>query len=148
MTIGGATIATATVASSTLPSNPKVGEQGAKLASLKITNNASADDVKVSRVTLRYAGAVGRSNLTNFKVKYAGNVVGMGDTINTKDLLVLNFSPSFLIERGQNRIFELFGDVSPSVRSGRTSGRTRSGGAGRWASSSGPGCGCWGWPSR
>lgn len=118
MTVGGATIATATVTSSTLPANPKVGEQGAKLASFKITNNASADDVKVSRVTLRYAGAVSRSNLTNFKVKYAGNVVGMGDAINSKDLVVLNFSPAFLIERGQNRIFELFGDVSPSVRSG------------------------------
>ncbi|KKU90648.1 MAG: Hemagglutinin family protein [Microgenomates group bacterium GW2011_GWA1_48_10] len=117
-TMGGSDIGTATIASSTLPANPKVGEVGAKLASFKITNNASADDLLVTKVTLRYAGAVSRANLSNFTVKYAGNTVGTGLAINSKDLAVLVFNPPFLIERGQNRIFEMFGDVSPSVRSG------------------------------
>lgn len=107
-----------TITTSTIPSNPKVGELQAKLVTFKLENTSSTDDLMVNRVTLRYSGAVSRSYLSNFNLKYAGNVVATGAPVNSKDLLVLTFSPEFKLERGQSRIFELFGDVSAGTRAG------------------------------
>lgn len=117
-TLTSAGVGGVTISSSTDPTNPKVGEKGAKVATFKIENTSSTDDLRIESVTLRYAGAVSRANLTNFVMKHAGNTVGSGGAINAKDLLTLKFSPSFLLERGQNKIFEVFADISPSVRAG------------------------------
>ena len=58
----------------------------------------------VKMVRLRYAGAVSRSNLSNFMVEYSGSKVGSGSSISANDLLTLTFDPAFKLERGQNRM--------------------------------------------
>lgn len=107
-----------TIATSTVPSNPKVGEQKAKIATIKITNGSSTDDLRLKSLTLRYSGSVGRSNLSNFNLEYAGSVVAKGTSINAKDLMTLTFEPAFLLERGQNRTFDFFTDIAAGVRAG------------------------------
>ncbi len=99
--------------------NPSIGEQGAKLLELQLTAS-STEDVMVYRISLTEGGSISNSQLTNFVLKQSGNTVATAATIGAKDLATLNFTTPFLLEKGQNRIFELFGDVSGSTRSDDT----------------------------
>jgi len=118
-TLTSAGVPGVTVSSSTLPANPKVGEQKARVATIKIENTSSTDDVTLKMLRLRYAGAVSRSNLSNFVLEQAGVKVGSGGPISSNDLLTINFDGNgFLLERGQNRIFDLYADIAPGTRSG------------------------------
>lgn len=119
MSIAGQAVGGITATSGAAPTNPKVGQAAALLAEFKLTAS-STEDVNVMRVSLTEGGSINNSNLTNFTLKQGGNTIATASAIGAKDLVVFNFTTPFLLEKGQERTFSVYGDISGSTRSDDT----------------------------
>lgn len=109
--IAGASAGSITLDKTGSPSNPRVGDTGAKVSEFKLSAG-SAEDVWVSQVTLTQGGTVSNSALSNFMLKQNGVTVATAASIASNDRLDLVFSPTYKIEKGNNRTFELYGDIA------------------------------------
>jgi hypothetical protein len=113
MNIGGATVGDITVAKvGSQPSNPTVGEAGAKLTEFKITAG-TVEDIEVRRIVLTDTGSITNSYLTNLVMKQVGNVVASTAGVTGRDMFVFTFDSPFKVLKGQNRSFSVYGDISP-----------------------------------
>ena len=119
MTISGASLGTITATSGAAPTNPKVGQQMAKLAEFKLAAGATEDEM-IQRIALTQGGSISRANLTNFVLKVSGNTVATAASIGDRDLVSFEFSSPYLLEKGQERTFEVWGDITGSARSNDT----------------------------
>jgi len=116
MNIGGATVGSITVAKvGSQPSNPTVGEAGAKLTEFKITGGTT-EDIEVRRIVLTDTGSVTNSYLTNLVMKQAGNTIASTAGVSGRDMFVFEFDSPFKVLKGQNRSFSVYGDVSPLAK--------------------------------
>lgn len=100
-------------------SNPKAGETGAKIASFKLTAG-SAEDLKVTGITLYNSGNVQSDKLSNFVLKQAGTTVATAAAMSSSSQIMLNFTSPFTLEKGASRTFELYGDISATARANDT----------------------------
>lgn len=119
MTISGATAGTITVESGAAPANPRAGQTGALLGEFRLTAG-SAEDVTVSRLALTQGGTISNANLSNFVLKQGGNVIAKASAVSGRDLIVFAFDAPFALEKGQNRTFEVWGDIAAGARSNDT----------------------------
>lgn len=115
MTIGGATVGTITATSGAAPSNPKVGQTGALLAEFKLTASAT-EDMEVSRIALTEGGSIANANVVNLVLKQGGNTLATAASIGAKDLATFELTSAFLLEKGQERTFQIYGDVAGATR--------------------------------
>jgi hypothetical protein len=116
MNIGGASVGTVTVAKvGSQPSNPTVGEVGAKITEFKVTAG-TVEDVEVRRIVLTDTGSITNGYLTNLVMKQAGNVVATTAGVTGRDMFVFELDSPFKVLKGQNRSFEVFGDISPLAK--------------------------------
>jgi hypothetical protein len=90
--------------------NPKAGEMGAKIASFKLTAG-SAEDLKVTGVTLYNSGNVQSDKLSNFMLKQAGTTVASAAAMSSSSNIMLNFNAPFMLDKGASRTFELYADI-------------------------------------
>lgn len=100
-------------------SNPKAGETGAKIASFKVTAG-SAEDLKVTGITLYNSGNVQSDKLSNFVLKQAGTTVATAAAMSSNSQIMLSFTSPFLLEKGASRTFELYADISATARANDT----------------------------
>lgn len=119
MSIAGQQVGGITATSGAAPTNPKVGQKEALLAEFKLTAS-STEDVSVMRVALTEGGSIANGNLTNFTLKQGGNTIATASAVGAKDLVVFNFTAPFLLEKGQERTFSIYGDISGTTRSDDT----------------------------
>lgn len=119
MSIGGQAVGSITATSGAAPSNPKVGQTSAKLAEFKLTAG-STEDIMIYRVSLTEGGSIANSNLTNFVLKTGGATVATASAVGAKDLITFNFTSPYLLEKGQERTFMVYGDIAGSTRSSDT----------------------------
>lgn len=119
MTVANQAVGTITVDDGAAPSNPNVGQQGALLGEFTLAAG-STEDLEVRRWALTEGGSVANSNLTNFQLKYADQVVATAASVGDRDLVSLEFSSPFLIEKGQTKTFRLYGDIGGTARSSET----------------------------
>lgn len=119
MGIAGQLVGGIDATTTTAPVNPKVGQSGAKLTEFKLTAS-STEDVMIQRVALTEAGSISNDKLTNFVLKQGGNTIATAASIGGKDLIVFTFTTPFKIEKGQERTFEVFGDVAGTARTSDT----------------------------
>jgi peptidoglycan hydrolase-like protein with peptidoglycan-binding domain len=119
MTIAGQVVGGIVIDDGAAPTNPKIGQLAAKVAEFTL-QASSTEDVLVKRISLTEGGTITNSYLTNFALKSAGNTIATAASIGAKDLLTLTFTTPFLLEKGQQRTFELFADVSGNSRSADT----------------------------
>ncbi|MCK9578797.1 hypothetical protein M0R01_04940, partial [bacterium] len=117
MVIGSQNIGTATVAVGTTPNAPAVGQLAAEVASFKVTNDSSNNDITFDQLVLTFTGSIARSGLTNFKLYQAGETVVLATAsgIASNDTLTLTLTTPFTILKGQNRSFSLKADVAGRV---------------------------------
>lgn len=109
MTLSSVSAGTLTVEKNGSLSNPRVGDMGVKVAEFKLS--AGTEDAWVNQVTLTQGGNIANSAITNFMLKQGGTTVATASSIDSKGRLNLVFAPAFRIERGNNRVFELYADV-------------------------------------
>ena len=88
--------------------NPNVGAKGAQLTEFKLTSVTEGASVK--RLTMLQGGTVKASDITNVKLKtgtmeWAGSVTSTG-------YLVFDLGTGFLIPKGEESLFKVYGDVS------------------------------------
>lgn len=90
--------------------NPKVGQQNAQLSEFKITANTEAAFIR--RVQLLNGGSVAATGIANVRLEV--NNVKVADGVMTGDnYAVFDFgAPGFKIEKGDNKIFKLFGNIA------------------------------------
>lgn len=119
MSIAGQIVGGLVVDDGAAPTNPKIGEVGARIANLSLTAS-STEDVYIHRLALTEGGSIANSNLNNFQLKYAGSVVASAASVGAKDLVTLNFATPFLLEKGQQKTFELYADIGGGTRSSDT----------------------------
>ena len=119
MTVANQAVGTITVDDAAAPSNPNVGAPEVALAEIKLTAG-STEDLLVSRLALTQGGTVAKANLTNFKLKFSDQLVATAAAIGDRDLVSLEFATPYLIEKGQEKTFKLYGDVGGSARKDET----------------------------
>ncbi len=107
--IAGATAGTLAIMKNGSLTAARVGDKGAKVAEFQIS--ATSEDAYVSQVTLTQGGNISDSALSNFQLKQSGTLVASASAIAANDRLDLVFSPAFFVERGNNRVFELYADL-------------------------------------
>jgi hypothetical protein len=115
-TIGAQAVSDVALAPATVPSNPKVGTQGAEIANFKITGGVN--DAVINSIILTQVGSINSEDLKNFVLKQAGNTVATAAGISAGDKIVLVFSTPFSLLSGANKTFTLYADVMG--RPGRT----------------------------
>jgi hypothetical protein len=92
----------------------------AKVSEFKLA--AATEDIAVNRIALYQAGSISRGNLTNFKLRAQGTATDLSTVaaISTKDLVSFELTTPYVITQGNDRIFEVFADVSGTARAGDT----------------------------
>lgn len=115
MNIANVDVGTVTIAKTGTITNPKVGQQGARVASFTL-NASSSEDMVVKRITLLQAGAVTSSYLSNLQLKQAGNTLATIASLDSKDKA--NFEVNFALAKGDTRTFEVYADISGAARTG------------------------------
>lgn len=113
--IAGQSVGTITADDQTAPANPKIGQKKAPLLEFQLSAG-STEDVLIHRLSLTEGGTISNSALSNFVLEQAGNVVATANAIGEKDLVVLNFTSPFKLEKGQNRNFILYADIAGNAR--------------------------------
>lgn len=108
-TVSGTAAGTITLTKTGSVTNPRVGDREIKVS--EVTLAAATEDAWVNTLTFTQGGNIANSALMNFKLKQAGVTVATGSAVGTNSRLALAFTTPFKIERGNNRIFELFADV-------------------------------------
>lgn len=99
-------------------SNPSVGQSNAEVFRFKLTT--ANEDMKVSRISVFYAGALSKSNVSNFVLKdlLSGNTLATAASINSKDMIVFGLATPYEIKKGDNRQFSVYADIAAGARSG------------------------------
>jgi hypothetical protein len=118
-TIGGQAVGGLDPTSGAAPTNPRIGQVGAILQEFKLTAS-STEDVELKQISLIEGGTIANGNLSNFVLKQGDKVLATVSEINSKDLVTFVLDTPFLIEKGQQKTFRLYGDVSGAARSGDT----------------------------
>jgi len=119
MVIGGATVGGFAINDGAAPSNPNIGAVEAKLLTFTITASSS-EDIEVQKVAFTQGGTVNNDYITNFKLKYSDQVLATAVKIGAKQIVTLDFTTPFKIEKGQVKTFDLYGDVGGAARSADT----------------------------
>ncbi len=99
-------------------SDPAAGQSNAEVFRFKLTT--ANEDMNLERISVFYAGAVSKSNLSNFTLKdlLTGNTVATAASVNAEDLIVFNFSTPYELLKGDSRQFQMYTDISGDARSG------------------------------
>ncbi|HCM45853.1 MAG TPA: hypothetical protein DIS54_03460 [Candidatus Veblenbacteria bacterium] len=108
--IAGSAAGTLTIQRNGSVSNPRIGDKGVKLSEFQVSATGT-EDIWVKQVTLTQGGNMTNSAMSNFMLKQSGTLVASASSIASNDRLDLVFNPTFKIEKGNNRVFELYGDV-------------------------------------
>jgi len=119
MVVAGATVGTVTAAKSGSPGNPTVGEQNALLTEFKLTVN-STEDMQVRRIVLTNGGSISSANLNNLVLKQAGNTLATVAGHTGRDLFVLELAQPFTILKGQEKVFQVYGNIGPLSKKDET----------------------------
>jgi len=119
MALTNVTAGTVTIDKTGSVDNPKVGEEDAKLSEFKL-EAGSTEDILIERIALYQGGSVSRSEITNLELKVGGEVVATAEGINDQDQAVFVFDTPYEIEKGNSRIFEVYGDIGAGVKPGET----------------------------
>lgn len=119
ITWGSSQVGTVTATSSGSVANPSIGKLGALLAEFKLTAG-SAEDIKINQLALTEAGTITNSYLSNFILKQSGTEVAKASAVGSKDLVTFVFATPYTLEKGQERVFQVYGDISGQARSGDT----------------------------
>ena len=119
MAITSVSAGSVTIEKSGSVDNPKVGQEDAKLSEFKLTAG-STEDIQVERIALYQGGSVSRSEITNLELKVGGETVATTDGINGNDQAVFVFDTPYEIEKGNSRIFEVYGDVGSGTKPNET----------------------------
>lgn len=118
-TMSSSTVGSVSISKSGTLSNPKAGQLQAKVGEFQLAAG-SAEDIRLSRVSLFYAGSASRSNLTNLTLKQAGLTLATVASISDKDLVVFALSSPMFIEKGNTRTFQVYADISGATRAADT----------------------------
>jgi len=100
-------------------SNPKLGEQNAKVAEFNLTAG-SVEDLSVEGLTLYQLGNISNANLTNFTLKQAGNTIATAAGVNSNNNIVFTFNSAYNLDKGTTKTFEVFANIGSSARAGDT----------------------------
>ena len=119
MALTNVTAGTVTIDKTGSVDHPKVGEQNAKLSEFKL-EAGSTEDILIERIALYQGGSVSRSEITNLELKVGGEVVATAEGINDQDQVVFVFDTPYEIEKGNSRIFEVYGDIGAGVKPGES----------------------------
>ncbi len=98
------------------PSNPKVGQQAAELASFKV-QAGSSEDVILRRIIVTNAGSAQLANLANLKITDAGTIIAQNPIISGTTATFVLAVP-YTLGKGIQRTLSLVGDVLAANRAG------------------------------
>ncbi|MFH2063508.1 MAG: hypothetical protein ABIJ46_05170, partial [bacterium] len=80
----------------------------------------TGEDVKLERVTLFQGGAVSTANITNLKLKMGSTTVATASGYDSNDRVTFAFGTPYLLEKGANRTFDVYADISAGARTDET----------------------------
>ncbi|MDD3285479.1 MAG: hypothetical protein PHG95_02490 [Patescibacteria group bacterium] len=108
-----------TIAKTGSLTNPKLGEQDAKVAEFNLTAG-SVEDLSVEGLTLYQLGNISNANLTNFTLKQAGSTIATAASVNSNNNIVFTFNSAYNLDKGTTKTFEVYANIGSSARAGDT----------------------------
>lgn len=117
ITIGGQMGGVATTTKVGALSSTTVGAQNVQVSEFRL-DISSAEDVEVMSIAMTEGGSITDTHLSNFVLKQDDVTVATASGIAGKDLATFTLNSPFLIEKGQQKIFKVYADISGSARSG------------------------------
>jgi hypothetical protein len=112
-TLAGATAGIIDIEKAGSTSDVTTGTTGAKLSEFRLS--ATTEDAWLQRIALYQGGTAVNATITNLQLKQGGTVVASATGIDTKGYAVFTLTAPFKIEAGNNRLFEVYGDVTSRV---------------------------------
>jgi hypothetical protein len=119
MSIGTSAVGTITATSGASPTNPYVGQAAALLGEFKLAAG-STEDVNISRVAVTQGGTISDAYLTNLVLKVSGTQVATASGVGAKDLITFSFDTPYKLEKGQQRTFQVYGDIGGGSKTSDT----------------------------
>lgn len=116
-TIGGASAGVATTTRVGSLSSTTVGASNVQVSEFRL-DVSGAEDVEVSSIALTQGGSISNNNLSNFVLKQNDVTVATAVAVGAKDLITLTLNTPFKIEKGQQKTFKVYVDISGSAKSG------------------------------
>lgn len=117
ITVSGQASGTITLSSTSTPGNPNVGQLGAVLARVRLTEG-SAEDGRLKQITFSQDGSVQTSELKNLAV-WVGATDIMNCSVTGQKAVCLSVDPAgWFMGKGTNAEAELHGDLTGSIRPG------------------------------
>ena len=80
----------------------------------------TGEDVSLERITLFQGGAVSTANITNLKLKQASTTMATAAGYDSNDRVTFVLGTPYLLEKGANRTFDVYADISAGARTGTT----------------------------
>jgi hypothetical protein len=114
--ISGSTGGSLTVAATSTPSNPKVGQMQAQIANFKVTAGGN-EDISLRRIVFTNSGSAQLANLPNMVLQTGGTTVASNPIING-NMLTFVFAVPYNMSKGTNRTFNFLADIGSANRPG------------------------------
>jgi hypothetical protein len=90
--------------------NPTVGQKEAQITQFQIA--AAYESINIYRITLYNGGGISNANLTNLKLKDAGNtVLATANSFGSDSRVTFVFSSPYLFTKGDSKVFKVYADV-------------------------------------
>jgi len=112
--ISGSSGGSLTVAPTSAPSAPSMGQTGAELAEFKLTAGPT-EDISIRRIVLTNAGSGQLSNLANLSIQANGTVVASSPIVSGSTATFV-FAVPYILGKGNSRNFDVVGDISTGNR--------------------------------
>ena len=118
--ISGAGVGSVTISRTGSLTNPKVGEQDAKVAEFRV-EAGSSEGVTLNKIVFYSVGSISTANISDLELKLTdGTVLATAAGIDGNNLVTLVFDTPYVLEKGGSKIMELFADVSGASRANDT----------------------------
>ncbi|MEK7451451.1 MAG: peptidoglycan-binding domain-containing protein [Patescibacteria group bacterium] len=117
MTIGGQSAGVATTTKVGSLSSSTVGATNVQISEFRLDVSGD-EDIEVNSIAMTQGGSISNSNLSNFVLKQNDVTLATASGVGAKDLITFSLGSPFKIEKGQQKTFKVYTDVSGSAKSG------------------------------
>ncbi len=115
--IGGQAAGVATTTKVGSLSSSTVGAKNVQVSEFRL-DVSGEEDVEVMSIAVTQGGSISNANLSNFVLKQNDVAIATAAAIGSKDLITFALSSPFKIEKGQQKTFKVYADMSGSAKSG------------------------------
>lgn len=115
--IGSSSAGVATTTKVGSLSSSTVGAKNVQVSEFRLDVSGD-EDAEVNSIAMTQGGSISNANLSSFVLKQNDVTIATASGVGAKDLITFALASPFKIEKGQQKTFKVYADVSGSAKSG------------------------------